>query len=62
MLLLTPKSVKKSKMTNPNHGLKYPKFVLTQKGQHLLLSEAFGTIWMHYNIKERKWLKLLKEI
>jgi len=33
----------------PNHGLKYPKCVLTQKGWHLLISDAFGAIWMHYN-------------
>ena len=25
----------------PNHGLKYPKCVLTQKGWYLLISEAF---------------------
>ena len=31
----------------PNHGLKYPKCVLTQKGWHLLIYEAFGAIWMH---------------
>ena len=28
----------------PNHGLKYPKCVLTQKGWYLLISEAFGCI------------------
>ena len=26
----------------PNHGLKYPKCVLTQKGWYLLISEALG--------------------
>ena len=28
----------------PNHGLKYPKCVVTQKGWYLLVSEAFGCI------------------
>ena len=32
-----------------NHGLKYPKCVLTQKGWFLFISEAFGAIWMDYN-------------
>jgi len=31
----------------PNHGLKYPKCVLTQKGWFSFISEAFGAIWMH---------------
>merc|ERR1712212_1385097 len=34
---------------DPNHGLKYPKCVLTQKGWYLLISDAFGAIWVHYN-------------
>ena len=33
----------------PNHGLRYPKCVLAQKGWNLLISEAFGAIWVHYN-------------
>ena len=30
----------------PNHGLKYPKCVLIQKRWYLLISEAFGAIWI----------------
>ena len=37
---------KNSKIMTPNHGLRYPKCVLTQKGLYLLISEAFGAIWM----------------
>ena len=33
----------------PNHGLKYPKCILTQKGWFLFISEAFGAFWMIYN-------------
>jgi len=33
----------------PNHGLKYPKCVVTQKGLYLLISVAFGASWMQYN-------------
>ena len=43
------KSEKNSKIVAPNHGLKYPKCVVTQKGWYLLVSEAFGAIWVHYN-------------
>ena len=35
-----------SKIIAQNHGLKYPKCVLTQKGWYLIISEAFGAIWM----------------
>ena len=31
----------------PNHGLKYPKCILTQKGWFLFISEAFGAFWVH---------------
>ena len=44
-----PKKGKNSKIMVPNHGLKYPKCVVTQKGWYFLISEAFGAIWMHYN-------------
>ena len=42
----TPGAKKSDKMT-PNHGLKYPKCVLIQKGWYLLICEAFGAIWVH---------------
>ena len=45
-LLLRPKN---SKIMTPNHGLRYPKCVLAQKGWYLLISEAFGAIWMDCN-------------
>ena len=48
-LPLAPKRVINSKIMLPNHGLKYPKCVPTQKGLYLLISEAFGAIWMLHN-------------
>ena len=34
---------------SPNHVLKYPKCVQTQKGQYLFISGAFWAIWKHNN-------------
>ena len=32
-----------------NYVLKYAKCVMSQKGWYLLISDAFGAVWMHYN-------------
>ena len=53
-LPLVPKRVIKQQNNDPNHGFKYPKCVLTQKGWYLLIYGAFGAIWMHYN-SNIKW-------
>ena len=44
---LAPKRVIKQQIMAPDHGLKCPKCVLTQKGWFLFISEAFGAIWVH---------------
>ena len=46
-----------SKIMTPNHELSYPKWVLTPKGWYLLISEAFGAIWMGCN-RDIYWKKL----